>query len=161
MEGARQAPSIFSIKDHIIDIHKKTTICQSLWQKLWHSPKKWSCFCAACIHPFLVFMDRMYPSKGRGSSQTVQCSPRGSVVRWSGRRLLDNYPRYGYGQPVSCKMFFREEGIYEVDTTVTKRTYTAEELRKVIIGYTGGNTVGVNNKQDSTQRNYEVLKKVR
>ena len=54
-----------------------------------------------------------------------------------------------------------EEGIYEVDTTVTKRTYTAEELRKVIIGYTGGNTVGVNNKQDSTQRNYEVLKKVR
>lgn len=55
----------------------------------------------------------------------------------------------------------REEGIYEVDTTVTKKTYTAEELRKVIIGYTGGDIVLVDNKQDSTQRNYEVLKKVR
>ena len=54
-----------------------------------------------------------------------------------------------------------EEGIYEVDTTVTKRTYTAEELRKVIIGYVGDDEVSVDNKQDSTQRNYGVLKKVR
>ena len=55
----------------------------------------------------------------------------------------------------------REEGIYEVDTTVTKKTYTAEELRKVILGYTGGDIVLVDNKQDSTQRNYGVLKKMR
>ena len=44
---------------------------------------------------------------------------------------------------------------------VTKRTYTAEELRKVIIGYVGDDEVSVDNKQDSTQRNYGVLKKVR
>lgn len=37
----------------------------------------------------------------------------------------------------------------------------AEELRKVIIGYVGDDEVSVDNKQDSTQRNYGVLKKVR
>ena len=111
-------------------------------------------------------MDRMYPSKGRGSFQTVQCSPRGSVVRWSGRRLLDNYDTDTINR-FHVRCFFDgsgnlwEEGIYEVDTTVTKRTYTAEELRKVIIGYVGDDEVSVDNKQDSTQRNYGVLKKVR
>ena len=112
-------------------------------------------------------MDRMYPSKGRGSSQTVQCSPRGSVVRgadggcWIIIHDTDTVNRFY----VRC--FFDgsgnlwEEGIYEVDTTVTKRTYTAEELRKVIIGYVGDDEVSVDNKQDSTQRNYGVLKKLR